>query len=177
MLYLVWNDESPGNKEIYFRKSTNYGTNWINLKRLTWNTGWSNHPKLGIDSNGDIHVVYEDRTPGNQEIFYKRSTDGGLTWGAVVRITWDSCGNYNPIIAVDSINHLHVVWWKQLPAQEEIYYKRITDGGSTWTMPYRITWNSGCSWHPFVITDSNNTLHLVWADNTSGNFEIYYKNY
>ena len=47
------------------------GQGWSALKRLTWNSGESSSPAIAVGSGNSLHVVWEDRTPGNYEIFYK----------------------------------------------------------------------------------------------------------
>jgi len=49
---------------------------WTPAKRLTWTSGTSSVPAVATDSNGAVHIVWEDHTPGNSEIYYKRSPDG-----------------------------------------------------------------------------------------------------
>ncbi len=171
-LHVVWMDRTPGNREIYYKKSTDGGSSWITNKRLTWNSGDSEVPAIAVDSNNHLHVVWWDSTPGNLEIYYKKSTDGGSSW-ITKRLTWNSGWSFYPAIAVDSNNHLHVVWQDSTPGNLEIYYKKSTDGGSSWTTK-RLTWNSGGSWGPAIAVDSNNHLHVVWEDDTPGNYEIYY---
>ena len=44
---------------------------WNPSKRLTTNAGYSMSPAMAIDSANTIHVVWEDSTPGNYEIYYR----------------------------------------------------------------------------------------------------------
>ena len=171
-LHLVWDDNSPGNFEIYYKKSTDSGATWT-TKRLTYNSGYSSHSSIAVDSNDYLHVVWDDSAQANNEIFYKKSTDNGMTW-ITKRISYNSGYSYNPFIAVDSNNHLHVVWYDDSPGNDEIYCKKSTDSGATWTTK-RLTYNSGDSRSPSIAADSNDHLHLVWYDETPGNNEIYYK--
>jgi hypothetical protein len=147
---------------------------WEKTKRLTWNSGFSVHPKAAVDTSHNIHVVWYDHTPGNAEIYYKRSTNGGITWGCK-RLSWTSDNSYEPEIAVDTSNRIHVVWYEMTPGSGEIYYKRSTDGGVKWGGAQRLTWNSGHSSAPAIYVDSSNKIHVVWDDSTSGESEIYYK--
>jgi hypothetical protein len=171
-LHVVWYDVTSGNWEIYYKKSTNGGSAWT-TKRLTYSLGNSSFPVITVDSNDHIHVVWQDDTPGNLEIYHKRSTDGGSTW-ITKRVSYSSGSSGYPTIAVSSSNHIHVVWYDWTPGNPEIYFKRSTDGGTTWTTK-RLTYNSGSSLHPNIVTDSSDHLHVVWRDNTPGNEEIYHK--
>jgi hypothetical protein len=122
-LHVVWDYNSPATYEIYYRKSTNGGTTWSTLKRLTWNLGNSYMPEIAVDSSDKLHVVWYDWTPGYPEIYYKNSTDGGSTW-STKRITWNSGNSENPAIAVDSSDNLHVIWKDHTAGNYEIYYKK-----------------------------------------------------
>jgi hypothetical protein len=171
-LHVVWDDDSSGNWEIYYKKSTNGGTTWT-TKRLTYNSGISNYPTIAIDSSNHIHVVWDDRTPGNREIYHKRSTDEGATW-TTKRLTHNSGDSNSPDIAIDSSNHIHVVWYDWTPGINEIYYKKSTNGGAIWTTK-RMTYNPGNSAHPEIAIDSSDHIHVVWYDYSPGNWEIFHK--
>jgi len=45
----------------------------------------------------------------------------------------------------------------------------------TWTAGQRLTWTSGYSMRLAVAADASGYIHLVWQDETPGNYEIYYK--
>jgi hypothetical protein len=170
-IHVVWNDSTPGNEEIYYKKSTDGGTTWT-TKRLTSNSGDSEYPDITVDSSNHIHVVWFDNTPGNAEIYYSQSTDGGTTWSQK-RLTWNIGDSEYPAITADSNSYIHVIWEDEL-ATDEIFYKRSTNGGASWTTK-RLTWNTGLSQFPDIVTDSLNNIHVVWGDSSSGNFEIFYK--
>ena len=146
---------------------------WIATERLTWSPGNSYYPSVAVDSNNHIHVVWEDYSSGFAEVYYKRSTNGGVTWSQK-RLTWTSGGSWAPAIAADSNNHIHVVWHDDTWGNLEIYYMRSTDGGVTWGSAKRLTWNGGDSNYAAIAADSNNRIHVAWHDSTPGNHEIYY---
>ena len=174
-IHVVWDDYIPGNGEIYYRRSMDGGVSWSGTRRLTWTSGGSYYASIAINSGNNIHLVWYDGTPGNNEIYFKRSTDGGLSWSEARRLTWTSGSSYDPGIAADSGNNIHVVWYDKISGNWEIYYRRSTDGGVNWSGTKRLTWNSGGSHYPFAATDASNNIHVFWHDNTPGNFEIYYK--
>jgi hypothetical protein len=176
-LHLAWQDNTPGNSEIYYKKSTDGGATWTANKRLTWNSGASEAPVIGADSRGYLHVAWFDDTPGNTEIYHKRSTNAGVNWGTNKRLTWNPVGSHSPDIAVDSSGGVHLVWVDLTPGNPDIYYRKSTDMGATWTTALRLTRTTGLSGAPALGVDASGNVHLVWQDNTPGNYEIYYKKF
>jgi hypothetical protein len=174
-LHVFWYDYTPGNAEVYYKRSEHAGNSWTSARRITWNPGTSNHPAVALDSLDHLHLVWFDNTPGNDEIYYKRSEDGGNSWTANQRLTWTSGFSQYPAIAVDPSNHLHVVWEDSQPGNSELYHMTSEDGGASWSSPERITWTSGHSAYPCVAADSTGDLHLTWVDETPLNYEVYYK--
>jgi hypothetical protein len=85
-VHVVWDDSTPGNAEIYYRRSADRGTTWGKTTRLTKSTGDSSDSAIAV-SGTNIHVVWADSTPGNYEIFYKRSVNNGVTWRKEKRLT------------------------------------------------------------------------------------------
>ena len=175
-IHIVWDDNTPEYGDIYYKGSTDGGSTWSATKRITWTSDKTHSPAIAMDSSGTIHVIWEDSTPGNLEIYYKRSADGGSTWSPLQRITWTSGSSSRPAIAIDSSETIHVVWYDDSSSNLDIYYKRCTDGGTTWGASQRITWTPGESHNPDVAVDSTDTIHVVWYDFTPFNYEIYYKN-
>jgi hypothetical protein len=174
-VHVVWEDETPGPAEIYYKQSQDGGENWSAARRITWTSGGSFMPVIAVDSADHIHVAWYDSTPGNLEIYYKRSEDDGATWSSSQRLTWTGGGSRYIAIAIDSGNDLHIAFYDDTPGTSEIYYKSSTDGGETWSSSQRVSWTSDTSSTPALAIGSDNALHLVWEDTTPGNWEIYYR--
>ena len=171
-VYVAWIDMRDGNNEIYYKNSTDAGISWSTDLRLTNNSGSSVYPT--IQSAGSvIHVSWWDNRDGNYEIYYKRSPDGGLSWGQDIRLTNNSSTSMNSCISASGFL-VHVVWYDNRDGNYEIYNKFSADGGINWSQDIRLTNSSGDSWHPFV-TLSGSIVHVTWEDYRDGNFEIYYK--
>jgi hypothetical protein len=173
-IYVVWEDRTPGNPEIYFKRSVDGGATWAAAKRLTNSAGNSSSPGIAVDAS-NIYVVwtYWTFTAGNDEIYFKRSIDGGATWSANKRLTNNAGISNYPAIAAEGSN-IYVVWKDETPENDEIYFKRSVDGGATWAANKRLTNNAGISNYPTIATDILN-IYVVWHDNTAGNYEIYFK--
>jgi hypothetical protein len=173
---LTWIDTTSGNSEIYYRHSLDKGSTWSAVKRLTWNSGISTRPFVITDPSNAIHIFWDDDTPGRREIYYKKSSDGGLNWSGLKRLTWTTGHSQEANAAIGpGTNHLYLVW-HDFTNNSEIYFKESTNGGSTWLPLKRITWNAGLTFHPNVAVDSNQYVHLVYDDRGPGNYEIFYRN-
>ena len=137
-------------------------------KRLTWTSGASSSPAIAIDSKKGLHVIWYDDTPGNQEIYYRRSTDGGANWDALKRLTWTLSSSYYTAIAIDANDAIHISWTDNTSGSYQIYYRKSTDRGSSWGEIQRLTWTSGASFGPAIAVDSKNHIHLVCEDYYNG---------
>lgn len=85
-VYVVWHDDTPGNTDIMFRKSTDNGATLGPKVRLSNNPGSSFGPQIDV-SESNIFVAWNDFTPDNLEIFSRRSTDNGSTWKSVTNLS------------------------------------------------------------------------------------------
>jgi len=159
-IHVFFDDSTPGNAEIFHKKSTDSGVNWM-TRRITWNSGNSMDTDVFIDTSGHFHLVWYDNTPGNTEIFFKKSTNGGATWAGAKRLSWNSGASGEPRIAVDGSGHAHVVWHDHSTGNAEIFYTKSTDGGTTWASR-RMTW-SDSSVNPAILVDTLGNIHVFWS--------------
>ncbi len=172
MVHVVWYDQRDGNREIYYKRSTDAGITWGTDNRLTNNPDDAVNASIGIFGSS-VYVVWDDDRDNNNEIYFKLSTDNGITWGSDTRLTNDAANSVLPSIAVTGSN-LHVVWHDTRNGTNKVYYKRSTDGGSTWGTDTRLSSNSNTQVFPSVAV-SGTTVHVVWYDLRDGNYEIYNK--
>ena len=171
-IYVVYEDDSSGNDEIYFRKSADSGSTWQSAKKLTDNSGVSCRPRVAV-SGANVYVVWDDETPGKGEIYFRRSTDYGATWDTEKRLTNNSEQSWMADIAASGEN-VYVAWCDANPGNYEIYFRRSTDSGSTWESAQRLTNNAGDSYNPSIAA-SGSKVAVAWYDFTPGNGEIYFR--
>lgn len=172
-VHIVWFDNRSGNEDIYYKRSTDAGTTWGPDTQLTTSPVIQDFPSVAVWWS-DIHVVFSDERNGNWEIYYMRSTDGGDTWEPETRLTDDPAWSCGACIAVNGQN-VHLVWSddRALSAYFDVYYKRSTDGGTTWGPDTRLTYDFS-GYTPCVALSRSN-VYVVWQDERDGNYEIYFK--
>jgi hypothetical protein len=170
-------DRSSSRLVVY--KSTNQGTSWSYLSTIdtggpavydpspssTTTTVWE--PSLIIDGNGGLAAYYSDeRQKANgvlQAISYRRSTDGGKTWGSLVNVSAPTNRSDRPgMITVTKLpNGRYLATFEVVnrPSQSNntapVYYKTSNDGlnwGTTNSIgtPIRLADGRGIGSSPYV---------------------------
>jgi len=172
VVHVVWVDNRDTNDQIYYKRSTDGGLTWGSDTRLTITSAFSSLPSVSV-SGSDVHAVWQDSRNGGYEIYYKRSTNGGLNWQADLRLTINSAYSLNPSVSVSG-SVVNVVWYDDRDGNYEIYYKRSPDGGFSWGADIRFTSNSAESSVP-CVSASGSAVYVVWTDQRDGNYEIYNK--
>jgi hypothetical protein len=174
-VHAVWYESDAGGnlgKEIWYARSTNAGLTWEPAINLTSDPGVSMGPCVGA-SGSTVHVTWEDNRDGNYEIYYKRSTDNGASWGSDTRLTSNSAASTGSSIDISGAN-VHVVWTDERDANSEIYYKSSVNNGASWSPDTRLTNDAATSFYN-SISASGPAVNVVWYDQRDGNWEVYYK--
>jgi hypothetical protein len=78
-VYFTWQDSTPGNNEIFLRRSTNNGGTLQPLVQISNNAGTSQLPQV-TTVGANVYIIWQDNSPGNNDIIERRSHDNGSTW-------------------------------------------------------------------------------------------------
>ena len=133
------------------------------------------------DGRWDSTMVYQGVTGWHADIAFTRSTDGGNTWAAPMRINDDPQGNgrdqFFPWMAVGSDGTIHVSFYDRRDGagfQYREYYTQSTDGGLTWSANQPVS-DVGTTPTSFIgdysglaISTFNNIVMPIWTDQRSG---------
>jgi hypothetical protein len=175
-VYVVWDDYTPGNRDIFFRKSNTGGSTFGNTINLSTNIGGSSVPQIAV-SGSTVYVVWMDYTPGNNDIFFRKSNTGGSTFGNTINLSNDVGLSFTPQIAVASGSTVYVVWHEFPPvlfATSDIFIKRSINSGSTFGSTFNLSNDVGDSFLPHIAV-AGSTVYVVWEDGTPGNFDIFFR--
>jgi hypothetical protein len=172
MVYVALNMDTV-NSEVYFRRSTDNGETWDSIQQISNAQLRSEDPCIAA-SDSNVHMVWNEfRHGGNghSEVYYRRSSDQGITWGPETRLTYDTAMSYSPTVYPSGSN-VDVTWEDNRDGNFEIYHKRSTDFGLTWRPDERLTIDSAPSAYPSIVADGAN-IHIVWFS-LSGGAGIFY---
>lgn len=177
-VHVVWEDDRDGKDEIYYKCSTDNGTNWGSPIKLNGNYGdFHSDPSIVVYEN-NLHVVWMTMENGNWETYYKRSLDNGISWQPEIMINDDDIDSWKPKIAIEG-NNLCIIWGDQKDGNWafEVYFTKSNDNGANWSPNIRLSSNDGLDSDPNDIIISNDKIYIVWEDSKDTNSrEIYFRN-
>jgi len=159
-IYTVWND----NGDIKFINSTNNGVSFasaeVQLSSSTVSVS-SEFPQVDTPGSNTVYTAWRDVKVGNDEIYFKRSTDNGLNFDSQILVgTTNFLGtNTGTQITTDGSTNVYVVWQNST----DILFARSTDSGQNFGAVQDIGDSSGlfAASLPEIITAGNN-VYVVW---------------
>jgi len=170
-LHLVWCDTSKGerNRDIYYASSSDGGKSWgkdslLPAEDISNTAGFSSEPKIAIDDNDEIHVVWCDSTPGRTrpDIFYVYKFKGH--WTKPQNLSSNDRISSHPAIACGPNGKVYLVWSDT--ARElhlaDVWCSVGTDG--SFGKPINISNTAGVSTQPTIAADETGRVAVIWSD-------------
>ncbi len=140
-------------------------------ERISYTPGHSTLPAIAVDSTGNMHIVWQDNTPGNWEIYYKNTLSDTLN------LSNDSvASDMYPSISIFNGNEVHVIW------------ERYDTIDSTYSIVHRYfdedIWSAEeCLAGPIDIplhhpsldfSHGEDSLSAAWEDSSAGKLDAYF---
>jgi hypothetical protein len=162
-VYAAWQDNTPGNSEIFFAASSDSGTNFTSPVNLSNTSQDSIAPQIAVSGNNVSVVWVEQVTGGHRKIFFRASTDGGMSFGPTLQLSENTFGVVEyPNVAVSGSN-VYVVWRDPSIVKGEIYLKVSTDNGSTFGNIINVSTSPTFSGYPQIAVSGSN-VYVVWME-------------
>lgn len=123
---------------------------------------YSYAPDIAVDPTGNVHIVWGDTTPGNDEILYVSKPIGG-SWTISLNVSNTPGVSLYPSVTADPFGEVHVAWEEYTPGTGElsICYSSKPTGGS-WSVPETISGFGESSEFPSIGVDESGNVHAVW---------------
>lgn len=190
--YITWTKfRASGGNPIYFSRSTDGGATFSTGVQISSGTNCQfSCPTVG--PNGEIYVTWQE---GGNTVKFRKSLDGGTTWQPIVTVaTYSSsfptnpCGTFRhimyPVIGSDISGgayngNIYIAYGASVSSSPEIYFTRSTDGGSSWSVPYRLN-DVATGWqyhHWMAVNPTNGLIGAAWLDTREDGSSCQYKNY
>jgi hypothetical protein len=148
--YLTWSAGEDEDRYILFARSTDGGKTYSSPVSLSGNIHSDVFNPAVSSSGNDVYVVWQGLSKnGNQDIFLRKSTDYGSSFGKAENISNDPGGSGNPEVEIVG-NSTHVAWEGTTPGNNFIFYT-TSDDGSGYDSPQKLSSNIGISYKPEII--------------------------
>jgi hypothetical protein len=171
IVYVVWGITIIGDEfEVSFKRSTNEGADFGSKKDL----GKAKAPGAAMDPSiiriaaygRDVYVIWVSEGRNNElDIFFKGSTNRGASFDNEKNLSNNPLRSEDPEIATIR-NNAYVVWEDLSPpagASEDIFFRRIIDGGEKFGKTKDISKTEGASENPEIAAFGNNVF-VAWED-------------
>ncbi|MHA1251498.1 MAG: hypothetical protein ACTSRP_16020 [Candidatus Helarchaeota archaeon] len=154
-----YNPNDPKNPDIYLPT------------KLTYDLSSDHDPAIATNPSNTFFIIAwtSNRNPAkwnDWNIWYKTSEDG-IIWSEEKQLTWDIGWDYRPSIGIDSGNNIYIFWTSNRSGNWDIWFKKSTDFGNTWTVPIQVTNHTTYDRYPDVFIDENDIIHLFWSIGSS----------
>jgi hypothetical protein len=128
---------------------------------------------VAVGREGAVYVAWRHIYPTNlRDIAVARSSDGGKTFSAPVRVSEDGwqiagCPDDGPALAVDETGVLHIAWPTMVGGADRavkgIFYSYSTDGGRTFAPRQRVDDEGTGAAHPQIAAGAGRVA-VVWDE-------------
>lgn len=179
-IWIVWaSDRAPtGNKQIYYKTSSNNGVSWSPDTRLTNNLWTDSSPAIIQTMDGKIWVFFHSyRAAGGTEsdIYYK--IYDGLTWSADLQLTVFPGQDTNPEAIQARDGTIWLFWTSSRDGNYEVYYRTATSYGAWGYVDVQLTNNTADDARPSGLQAKDGKIWVVWSSNRDGDYELFYNTY
>lgn len=159
-VYVVWHDDTEGNFDVLFRASYDNGKTFghvMNLSSSKVNSGFA----VLTASGPNVYVAWIEECMGKQEIFFRASNDGGITFGPTINLSNSKAKSTLPTIDVSG--SLACVAWvdEGVEMMEELLVSCSMDGQS-FKDTVRIA--NGNDLRSSVIDVEGIDVYVTWID-------------
>ena len=175
-VYVVWQDNTNGNYDVYFAYSPDNGKNFESIRNLSKNNGTSELPQIATYKDL-VYVIWKDSTSGTDRIFFKDGQKENSTniteFGSLNKLV--SIGNVSKPKIVAGSNFFSGIWTSNLANASviEFYPVKFFDNSNN---PIQLTkLSSKDSITNVSIFGHNSDTYLVWENKKISNGDIFFK--
>lgn len=167
--YVVWWSNKSGDWEVLFRASSDNGKTFGPKINLSNSTGRSADGKIAAEEN-NVYVVWWDNQPGNNEVFFRASSDNGKTFGSKINLSNNNATSDSEQLATAD-NNVYVVWKDNETGNNDIFFRPSTDNGKTFGPKINLS-NSTTSSADAMIDAEGNNVYVSWWERANNQTAI-----
>jgi len=174
-LWITWQTDATGNDDIFYKYYTHATSTWSQDNQLTTDPQTDFGPTITQTADNKIWIFWSSNKIGNNEIYYKTTTDNGANWSTETTLTTDPKEDDNPSAFQTKDGRLWVVWTRMINSTNyDLYYK--TFSGGSWSSETQLTTHVKREQTPAITQTADNKIWVFWSsDKTAPYWQIFYK--
>ena len=163
-VHVVWESWQDNNWDIYYTRSGDGGATFSQPIRVNDVTELDQlRPALAVDSEGIIHIVWQDSRSHDWDIFYASSTDGGASFEPSLRINDETIRDQeDPVNDTHDQGRIHVAWADKRDGAWHIYHAYSIDGGFSASHP--VGTGGLADKRPSLVAGPHGTVYVAWSN-------------
>lgn len=165
---------SNNTRDSVYSQIASYGNNVY----MVWQE--NNPDPSDLNSNANDNNIQYNNNYRNYDVYIKKSTDGGLTFGKEINLSKNPGFSEHPQIAISG-NNVYIAWIDDTSSSssstttknQEILFRKSIDGGNTFDKIINLSNSSNADSYNLEITAAGNNVYVVWQETTLPNAYAY----
>ncbi|MDX9800576.1 MAG: sialidase family protein, partial [Spirochaetia bacterium] len=186
--FIMFVTRESGNNLSIFYAGSDTGEEWSDFTQLVSEPGLElNFLPQFVSRGGVEYVIFQSflvQRRSTYQLYLKKSTDGGKSWGQAKRITdFDETAggrtvesanfdNQRPDFKIDD-STIHLAWERRniSEANPQIYYAKLDLDGAAKEVPEKVSADGRSCNFPKIANYKGNIV-ITWFDNRMGDFHV-----
>jgi hypothetical protein len=135
-MMIAWVDTRFGNEDLAYRRSTTSGASFAGLTFLVKAPTDDSEPSIA-SSGLDGILTWVDERSGNKNISFRRSGDGGASFGSTARLVAAPTDEFGPVCDLVSPNAA-CIWNDTRSGDAKPHARDSTNGGGTFGIRFEL---------------------------------------
>jgi len=168
--------------EIFYRKTTDAGNNWLTPIRLSTGNGNNNYPSIS-ESSGRLYVTWQRNTSSNNyDIYFAASTNAGSNWN--IKYVLNSVTvSTDPLPSIQAASTYEMIvfrygsgiksYWSYYttPTDQSYWVVRTTGFSTSYSPSVTSAFQSPTYYFPMVMSNSSdNHIYYYYFDTYTSNW-------
>ena len=169
-VYVIWQTSLSGTASVFLAKSSDGGSSFDNPVMISNATKLAAFPQISVSDNHVYFSWLEKSDNNSTNIVFEKSDDNGTTIGMPLYLT-HNLGNSGIPKLLATGNDVYLTWEDNSKGNFDVFLSKSNDYGASFNLPVDVSNNTGQSGTPEIVV-SQNTVYVVWMDNTLGIYDI-----
>ncbi|MPZ05420.1 MAG: hypothetical protein GEU26_03215 [Nitrososphaeraceae archaeon] len=178
-VHVIWADDTNGNKQVYFKTSSDNGNTFGEAIKLSSDSSSSFNQDIAAFGNNVYAVWLEKAFSGPYRVMLATSEDGGNSFSDPVSLSESASTQSYPKISAFN-GHVYVTWNVEdhpnasTGINEGVFFISSSDNGSTFGNVSKLNTEENGFGKPQVAAGFDNTVYVIWGGSSKNQVRSIY---